>query len=259
VLIAGGDLLLVMEPGVVGLAEGEEMFGEPVAVEAARDDISGSFDAWILEGGQCERIALTGEDGLKDGLAGDAGEIADDMVELNIHLGERLVEKADLIGGTTKEAVAMAQDGADGTNGFGRAKAAAQEADGMEILEPLAILDVGFAAGQIFAVPGVDQKDFQTGSLEDLEEGDPVNAGGFHGDGGDAGGFEPVAELEQGIGEGLELAHRVGIGIGGNGDPDFAGTDINAGGVGVEGGELDVDFFVCLFVARSHKLPLVQL
>jgi hypothetical protein len=128
----------------------------------------------------------------------------------------------------------------------------------MEILEPLAILDVGFAAGEIFAVSGIDQKDFQAGRLEDLEEGDPVNAGGFHGDGGDAGSFEPVAELEQGIGEGLELTNRVGIGTGGNGDPDFASADINTGRVGVESGELDVDFFICLFVARSHKLPLVQ-
>ena len=124
-LVAGGDLMLVMEPSVVGLAEGEEMFWEPVAVETASDDIFGSFDVGIFEGGQGEGIALAGEDGLQDGLAGDAGEIADDVVELNIHLGERLVEEADLVGGTTEEAVAMAQNGADGTNGFGRAKAAA--------------------------------------------------------------------------------------------------------------------------------------
>jgi hypothetical protein len=257
-LIAGIDLLLVMEPGVVGLAEGEEMFGEPVAVEAASDDIFGSFDAWILEGGQGEGMALAGENGLKDSLAGNAGEIADDVVELNIHLGERLVEEADLIGGTTEEPIAMAEDGADGTNDFGRAKAGAEKTDGMEILEPLAILDVRFTAGQIFAMAGVDQTDLDPGGFEDLEEGDPVNAGGFHGDGGDATGFEPVAELEQGIGEGLEGTNGVGIGTGGNGDPDFASPDINAGGVGVKGGELDVDFFICLFVARSHKLPLVQ-
>jgi hypothetical protein len=27
----------------------------------------------------------------------------------------------------------------------------------------------------------------------------------------------------------------------------------------MEGGELDADFFICLFFASGHKLPLVQL
>jgi len=54
---------------------------------------------------------------------------------------------------------------------FGGPKAGAQQTDGVQILQPLAVTDVGFATGEIFAVAGIDQTDFQAGGFEDLEEG----------------------------------------------------------------------------------------
>ena len=64
---------------------------------------------------------------------------------------------------------AMAQDRTHGTNLFRRTKAGAKQADGVEVLKPLTIADVGLAAGKIFAMAGIDQIDLQSGGFEDLK------------------------------------------------------------------------------------------
>ena len=84
----------------------------------------------------------------------------------------------------------------------------------------------------------VDQQHLEAARLEDLKERDPIDAGGFHGDGGDATGVEPVAQHKEILGEGGKGAHRTGIGVRWNGHVNLAGTNIDAGGVGMEGGQL---------------------
>ena len=124
--IALGDEGLVMAPGSQGLLEDKEQFGAPIALEGAGDQIAGSFDAMVFEGGQLLGIALAGEDGIEDGQAGDAGQVADDVMDLDIHLGEGFLEVLDVGGGVADQGGAMAQEGADGADVFGRPEAGAQ-------------------------------------------------------------------------------------------------------------------------------------
>ena len=163
--------------------------------------------------------------------------------------------------GPAHERVPMAEDRPHGADLVGGPEAAAQQADGVEILQPLAVLHVGLAAGQVFAVARVDEADVQPRRLEDLEERDPIDAGGLHRDGGDATFLEPVAHGVQVLGEGGEGTHRAGARSGRNRDVDFARAEVNAGGVRMmerwwrSGGFC---FWRIAFVTRGHRMPLVD-
>ena len=60
---------------------------------------------------------------------------------------------------------------------------------------------------------GVDQTDLDPGGFQDLEERNPIHAGGFHGDGQHATALEPVPQSEQVFGEGGEDPDRFGVAI----------------------------------------------
>ena len=49
------------------------------------------------------------------------------------------------------------------------------------MLKPLAIQHIGLAAESIFGIVGVNQTDFNAPAFQNLEHGDPVNAGGLYG------------------------------------------------------------------------------
>jgi hypothetical protein len=236
------------------------MLWAPVAVEAFGEDIARGFDAVVLEGGEGLGVAFTIEDGGEDGLAGDPGEVADDMVELNVHLCERFLEVVDAAACSANEGVAMTKNGAHCTDLVGGAEAGTQEADGMKILEPLAVLNIGLTAWEIFAVTCVDEADFDAGALEDLEERNPIDAGGLHGDGSDVTLEQPVTQSEEILGEGGEGTNGMGMGVWGNGDVDLTGTDINARGAGMEDVDLRGGFSIgrIAFATRSHRVETVK-
>src|SRR6476646_4184863 len=110
----------------------------------------------------------------------------------------------------------------------------------MQPVDPLAVPAVRLGTPpQLVAVAGVDQEDLEALGLEQLVQGDPVDAGRFQGDGVDL-------VLPQEGGNGLqasriggELANQAGSGVGGetDADPVGAGTDVDAGGVGMLHGQ----------------------
>ena len=52
-------------PEVVGLLEGEEVFGPPVTAQAFGEHIAAGLDAMVLEGGNPLRIAFPGQPSIK--------------------------------------------------------------------------------------------------------------------------------------------------------------------------------------------------
>ena len=106
-------------------------------------------------------IGLAGDDVAQDSHAGDAGDVTDDVVELQVHQGHRLLHALDVGRGFLDEGRAVTHECADGRDlGIGP-EAAAQEPEGMELLEPLAVADVALAARYAFDVPCVDEQDFE--------------------------------------------------------------------------------------------------
>lgn len=188
----------------------------------------------LFESGQFVGVALAGQQGLEDGQAGDAGDIADDVMQLEIHLLEGFLDVEHVPGGGAGVVVAQAQIGTQDTDVIAGAEGGGEQTVGVELLQPLAIAQVGFAAGEVFDVAGIDEFDGQAGALQDLEEGNPIDAGGFHDDSVNATSFEPVGQGVEVGGEGGENAHRLPVAILRHADVMFGGADVDAGGVEVE-------------------------
>ena len=127
----------------------------------------------------------------------------------------------------------------------------------MQVLEPLAIEHIALASGHVLDVPRVDQADLEAMLLKDVEERNPVDPGRLHGDGLDAALFEPSGEPLEVDGECAETANGFGVAVGGNGDVDFRGADIDAGRVvtDLHRGDLTGGLFAIAF-AHSGLLQL---
>jgi hypothetical protein len=155
-------------------------------------------------------------------------------VELEVHLLEGLVDVLDMLSARAQEHGALAEEASKDNDLVRRAEGAIEQAEGVQLLDPLAVEDVGLAARDVLHTAGVDEADVEGAFFEDLEEGDPVDAGGLHGDGGHAAGGEPVGQGVEVSGEGFELPDVVALRIraGRYGGEVGVGADVDARGVG---------------------------
>ena len=112
------------------------------------------------------------------------------------------------------------------------------------MLDPLAVEDVGLATGDILDVTGVDEEDLKAALLEDLKDGDPVDAGGLHGHGVDATGQEPIGQSMQGTGIGLEGPDGLGTTVFRHSGIDLSRADVETGGIDLRASSLTT--FCCL-------------
>ena len=179
-------------------------------------------------------VRLAADDVPENAQAGDARDIADHDGELEVHLDQRLLHALDVHRRALHQGLAVPQIGAQRRDGRGGSEAAAQQPDAMELLDPLAVDDVGLPARDILDVTSVHEHHVDAPCLENLVEGDPVDAGGFHGNGGHAASGEPVGQAMEIGRERLERAHRGRVPVGGDGDIMRVGAAIDAGGIRVQ-------------------------
>ena len=215
------------------LLQHEDVLGAVVTGEGRGDLDLGCLTPMVPMLREGVGIRLARDDVTENAQAGDAGDVADHDGELEVHLDQRLLHALDVGGRALDQGLAMAQVGAQGRNGGGGPEAAAQQAHAMQLLQPLAVHDIGLSAGDILHVPSVHEHDRKAPSLENLVERNPVHAGGFHGHGGHAC-HQPVRQAMEIRREGLKGTHGRRIPVGGDGNIVCIGAAIDAGGVGVD-------------------------
>src|SRR5258708_713285 len=90
-LIQLNEQLLVVAVSLQRLLEREQMLGPAVSHESLRHFVPRAFYPTMTELRQCDGIALAREDGIENRLATGSGDVAEHMVELQVHLTQRLL------------------------------------------------------------------------------------------------------------------------------------------------------------------------
>src|ERR1700755_944945 len=115
-----------------------------------------------------------------------------------------------------------------------RSETGTEQPNRMQVLEPLAIRDVGLPTWNVLYVLCVDQIDLESPSFQDLVDRNPVHAGRLHRDRMNPALLQPVGQGMQIASECGETADGVGISISADGDEQLACTYINPGSVGMQ-------------------------
>ena len=164
--------------------------------------------AHVAMGRQDLRGALARDDRAEDAHPGRTRDVGHGMVQLQIHLHQRLLHVLNVRGRVLDEPLAQPQIGAQLDDRLAWTEAAAQQPVLVQLLEPLRVVDVRLPPRHLLDVARIDQHDLEAAGLEDLEDGNPVHARGLHRDGRDADGVQPVGERVQVATEGAERPDR---------------------------------------------------
>jgi hypothetical protein len=103
----------------------------------------------------------------------------------------------------------------------------------MQVLEPLAIGDVGLPAWHVLHVLCVDEVNFKAARFQDLVNGNPVNACRLHRHGANPTLHKPVGQRMQIASEAGKAADGLRVSVSAYGDVQFARANVNAGSIRV--------------------------
>ncbi len=139
-----------------------------------------------------------------------------------------------MLGGGGQEHRALAEGTAQHTHLVGRPERPGQQAEGMEALDPLAVLHVTCGSAlALLHVRRIDEEDREATRLQERKEREPRDSGRCEGDGGAPTGGQPGGAGVQVGGIGAKTAHRLRVITGWNRHKVGCGPDINASGMPV--------------------------
>ena len=82
-------------------------------------------------------------------------------MQLNVHLGQRLLHQLDLSTGLLYQVLPMPQITPQHAHLGSRPERTRQQSVAVQLLQPLAVANIGLASGNVLDVPGIDQQHLQ--------------------------------------------------------------------------------------------------
>src|SRR5271166_2958316 len=204
------------------------MLWSVVSNESLGHFVPRAFHPTMTEVRQFDGVALPREDGIENGLATGSGDVAEHMVELQVHLAERLLHVQNVLGGHLQQAATVPPQGTNSTDRLGWPKACPQQSYRVQILDPLAVGYVALASRHTLQIVGVDQIDLEPSLLQDLKQRDPVHPCRLHRHALNPAPTEPISQGMQIAGEAAEPARRLLIPIGWYRDVNLLRANIDA-------------------------------
>ncbi len=162
-------------------------------------------------------ILLAGDQIAHDSHPGDASDVTDHERQLQVHFDERLLHALRVNAGLLDERLPMAQIASEPDDGIAWPETAAQQPDNLQFAEPFAVRHVTLASRHVLDVMSIHELHVETAGLQHLEQRNPVNAGGFHGDSRDPTARQPVRQADEIVRKGPERLHRVRVAVRRNG------------------------------------------
>ena len=135
--------------------------------------------------GQRRRVVLAGDQRLDHGPARDAQHVGGDAGQLDVGVLQHLLDAVGHRGPVADQLGPLPRQVAQLADRRRRDEAGREQAVLEQLGDPLGVLDVGLAAGDLLDVLGVDQHHLEA-ALQQVEDRLPVDAGRFHGDVADA-------------------------------------------------------------------------
>jgi hypothetical protein len=115
------------------------------------------------------------------------------MLQLDVHLGEGLLHRLDVLARIGQEQGALAEVTAQDADLVRGSECAGQQSKSMEALEPLAVMPIAFGPAPDFLdLLWIDQEHLKATRLKQFKEREPIDPGGFHGHGRDLALRQPV-------------------------------------------------------------------
>ena len=139
--VAREELRLAHVEELEVLLEHKEVFGPVVAGQGRGDLVGRGLAVRVAVLGEDVGVALAGDEGAEDREPGLADDVADDAREQQVHLDEGFLHPLDIGAGGLDEDVAVTHERAQGEDRPGGAEAPAQQADTVQLPQPLAILN----------------------------------------------------------------------------------------------------------------------